>query len=126
MREIKFKGRKPNGEWVYGDLVTIETTDGIPIKKEILPFDAVLFDNTEEVEEDTIGQFTGLHDKNGKEIYEGDIVRYDMGGKCEVSYCVSGGYAGFDLSPAFHDEEHHLTDVEVIGNIHDNPELLNE
>lgn len=36
------------------------------------------------------------------------------------------GDAGFDLSPAFHNEEHRLTDVEVIGNIHDNPELLNE
>lgn len=125
MREIIFRGRNSNGEWVYGDLVTVETTYGRPSRKEILPFDAVIFDNTKEVEEDTIGPFTGLHDKNGKEIYEGDIVRYDMGGKREVSYCVSGGYAGFDLSPAFHDEEHHLTDVEVIGNIHDNPELLN-
>ena len=121
MREIKFRGKTRNGKWVYGytakfahDSVPVileDTENGITPRK-IIP--------------DTIGQFTGLLDKNGKEIYEGDIVRYDMGGKCEVSYCVSGGYAGFDLSPAFHDEEHHLTDVVVLGNIHDNPELLNE
>lgn len=116
MREIKFRGKRlDNGEWVYGDL-HIRTP--FPHIHSEIDYGKV------DIDPHTVGQFTGLHDKNGKEIYEGDIVRYDMGGECEVSYCIGGGFAGFDLSPAFHNE-HQLTDVEVIGNIHDNPELLN-
>lgn len=76
------------------------------------------------VEDTTVGQFTGLMDKNGNEIYEGDIYRYDNPDSInEVSYCAGGGFAGFDLTPAIHNENR-LLDVEVIGNIHDNPELL--
>lgn len=114
MREIKFRAKRLyNGEWISGDL-HLHT-----------PFPHIhsTLGDKAKIDTDTIGQFTGLRDRHGKEIYEGDIVRYDMGGECEVSYCIGGGFAGFDLSPAFHDE-HQLTDVEVIGNIHDNPELL--
>ena len=115
MREIKLRGKSlDNGEWVYGDL-HIRTP--FPHIHSEIDYGKI------DIDPHTVGQFTGLHDKNGKEIYEGDIVRYDMGGECEVSYCIGGGFAGFDLSPAFHNE-HQLTDVEVIGNIHDNPELL--
>lgn len=137
MREIKFRGRKPNGEWLYGDLVTTETTDGIPTKKEILPFDKAIFDATEEVEEYTIGQFTGLHDKNGKEIYEGDIIRGNCG-RGEVRHLISF----YDMTASFVAEILPDTDIndyctasqiwilkyskEVLGNIHDNPELLNK
>lgn len=135
MREIKFRGRKSNGEWVYGNLVTAETIDGIPTKNEILPFDSVIFEATEEVEEDTIGQFTGLHDKNGKEIYEGDIIESDgysgarhyVGYRKEeamfVAYII--GTTPQDYCSVF---QHWIDNYEkkVIGNIHDNPELLNE
>ena len=115
MREIKFRGKRlNNGEWVYGDL-HIRTP--FPHIHSEIDYGKV------NIDPHTVGQFTGLHDKNGKEIYEGDIVRCDMGGECEVSYCIGGGFAGFDLSPAFHNG-HQLKDVEVIGNIHDNPELL--
>lgn len=140
MRDIKFRGRKSNGEWVYGDLVTVETTDGIPTKKEILPFDKVIFDATEEVEEYTIGQFTGLHDKNGKEIYEGDIVKWIL---TMPGIGINGGYEEYETEEigeikwdagalqlgeycaagfAYDSEDY----AEVLGNIHDNPELLNE
>lgn len=134
MREIKFRGRKPNGEWVYGDLVTTETTNGQPSKKEILPFGRAVF---EEVEEDTIGQFTGLLDKNGKEIYEGDIIRGNCG-HGEVRHLISF----YDMTASFVAEILPDTDIndyctasqiwilkyskEVLGNIHDNPELLNK
>ena len=137
MREIKFRGRKPNGEWVYGDLVTTETIDGIPTKKEILPFDSVIFDATEEVEEYTIGQFTGLYDENGEEIYEWDIVErfqpmphyrngvfYDGNAIYGVVRYIDTGFyilcenQAYELSRNF--------DMWVQGNIHDNPELLNK
>jgi uncharacterized phage protein (TIGR01671 family) len=125
MRDIKFRGKSfDNGEWVYGDYHKRAGGVHCIIKMEPDENGKVVY-VVHQVAPDTIGQFTGLHDKNGKEIYEGDIVRYDMGGECEVSYCVGGGFAGFDLSPAFHNG-HQLTDVEVIGNIHDNPELLNK
>lgn len=133
MREIKFRGRKPNGEWVYGDLVTTETTDVIPTKKEILPFDAVLFENTEVVEETTIGQFTGLHDKNGEEIYEGDIieaenvshyVRYIEDQAMFVANIISKNPL-MDYCSIFQTWIDKYNKV-VIGNIHDNPELLNK
>ena len=133
MREIKFRGRKPNGGWIYGDLVTTETTYGIPTKKEILPFDKGIFDATEEVEEETIGQFTGLHDKNGKEIYEGDIikaenvshyVRYIEDQAMFVAYIISKNPL-MDYCSIFQTWIDEYNKV-VIGNIHDNPELLNE
>lgn len=123
MREIKFRGKTlDNGEWVYGDYH--HRAGGVHCIIDMQPdFQGKVEYVIIQVDAETVGQFAGLHDKNGKEIYEGDIVRYDMGGECEVSYCIGGGFAGFDLSPAFHNE-HQLKDVEVIGNIHDNPELL--
>lgn len=119
MREIKFRGKRlDNGEWVDGFVLFKHD------KSEAVIVGLTATELTcESVDPVTVGQFSGLKDKHGKEIYEGDIVRYDMGGECEVSYCIGGGFAGFDLSPAFHNG-HQLKDVEVIGNIHDNSELL--
>ena len=118
MRTIKFRGKSIEGhnigEWVFGDLHIrsafphIHTDVGARCK----------------IDPNTIGEFTGLTDKNGNEIYEGDIYRYDNPDSInELSYCAGGGFAGFDLTPAIH-SENRLLDVEVIGNIHDNPELL--
>ena len=78
----------------------------------------------------TIEQFTGLHDKNGKEIYEGDILQNDARGHALVVY----RYGGFFVE-LFDCEEFGTTCVplneailfaELIGNIHENPELLND
>lgn len=148
MREIKFRGRKPNGEWVYGDLVTTETTNGIPTKKEILPFDSAYIDDAEYVEQDTIGQFVGLRDKHGKEIYEGDIIDFYSAFWRELEYPNKidpkhfyrlvvvwnkrdVGFGLVSLREALLPPEAQspsgitqISDSYLIGNIHDNPEML--
>ena len=135
MREIKFRG-KSNGEWIYGDLATVETTDGQPSKFGIRPYDVDL-ECTQDVEENTIGQFTGLYDENGEEIYEWDIVErfqpmphyrngvfYDGNAIYGVVRYIDAGFyilcenQAYELSRNF--------DMWVQGNIHDNPELLNK
>lgn len=70
-----------------------------------------------------IEQYTGLEDKNGKEIYEGDIVKYVFGNK-PIRFDVGRYWLGETLDDLFGAELRY--DLEVIGNIHENPELLKE
>jgi uncharacterized phage protein (TIGR01671 family) len=137
-REIKFRGKSvDNNEWVYGDLIHIgngciiyqgsqsdyEITNRTDVAIEL--FD----DEVSVVRPETLGQFTGLRDKSGKEIYEGDIVECN-GDICKVMY--SNHYAGFALDKKgwlylhFFGEAFSNKDCLVIGNIHDNIELLKE
>ena len=129
MREIKFRGKRlDNGEWVYGDL-HIRTP--FPHIHSEIDYGRV------NIDPHTIGQYTGLRDKNGKEIYEGDVItqywglpHYRNGEYYECN--ARRGQVLFDKSGCFVllSESHlyHLFGVgltqEVQGNIHDNPELL--
>ena len=113
MREILFRGKRyDNGKWVkghYNNTLRYNNLHWIWDGKNHLKIDP-----------ETVGQFTGLTDKNGKKIFEGDILKWDVaewgGEHCEL---VEWDYSL--LSMRKNDWQHFC---EVIGNIHDNPELL--
>ena len=119
MREILFRGKRTdNDEWIEGSFLN---------KNNI----GIFYDDTEEsdctvhifsVIPETVGQYTGLTDKNGIKIFEGDIVKGTFLGfpipiEDDVfSICWQEDVAGYRAN--------YFENVEVIGNIHDNPELL--
>lgn len=122
MRQIKFRGIDTmSGEMVYGDLVQQELTDGSITTAIVQTY------KTYDVKPDTVGQFTGLHDKNGKEIYEGDILLFREDTKIEVKYHHGGfGYTYIDSDFLFGGnnnfdfyKDDKDDDFEVIGNIHE-------
>ena len=132
-REIKFRGRNIlNNDWMYGDLIH----DDEHCRVYVYPRDAGPLELKHRVDAETIGQFTGLHDKNGKEIYEGDIIRaYGSKGDeikhiveysdKEAMFCtklIGAEMLGGSITQRWLNE----FEFEVIGNIYDNPELLKE
>lgn len=134
MREILFHGKRiDNGEWVEG-WYEMYPFGRWPVKASIIPSEEAKGGHYEHVRVDpsTIGQFTGLTDKNGKKIFEGDIVRCGTGRICKVTFFISPGVSGFDLVPVggFNSPPPRkwslFSDTEVIGNIHDNPDLLED
>jgi hypothetical protein len=115
MREVLFRGqRTDNGQWVKGLLTDL----GLAEKEDFAWISGV------KVYKNTVGQYTGLTDKNGKRIFEGDIVEYkEEYGQIEYEDGEAMFVVSFDTW--FTDFDHlYGTDVEIIGNIHDNPELL--
>ncbi len=152
-REIKFRGKMvPEQVWIYGTLLRIPAPLVCLGKKEEDKYYIQFADPNYipdwnmpyrmvqgQVDNNTIGQFTGLHDKNGKEIYEGDIVLLDcyyyeepaFDGEFKVIYDdINGMWLLVDLENkdrgfAFGEiRSYYKAEVEVIGNIYDNPELL--
>ena len=128
MREIIFRGKdKFDGEWYVGSLshdtkygnCFIEVSVHQGIAKEVIP--------------ETVGQYTGLTDKNGTKIFEGDILLWHSEWGEDfitvVEWDNKRAYfgareSGFDIPPFEIDDD--FSKVEIIGNVHDNPELLNE
>ena len=153
MREILFRGKRmDNGEWIFGDLIhepwayfiQVDTGSGNErIRKRYA------------ITEETFGQYTGLKDKNGKRIFEGDIVRYTFDSPDDptatenglkvhtgrifwsdwrASFAVTAGRNGsaslnndvarYVRGRQIYEYVRGANTVEVIGNIHDNPEML--
>jgi hypothetical protein len=140
MRDIKFRGKRVDNEkLVYGYYFNIDGTDYILEKgtgfftihngEEVFGSAYV-----HEVIHESVGQFTGLHDKNSKEIYESDLVKSSWGGIGIVTFGKYHDDGGLDGPVDFigyyvtwvDDSKSHvdLTTFEVIGNIYENPELL--
>ena len=125
MRTIKFRGKKPtNGVWVYGSLVysnEIQAAIYFQTGRGLVKSMEWVYVNPE-----TVGQFTGLYDKNEKEIYEGDILKVQgLGEKIEVRF-VRGVFAFLwngDLDDEAPINAPTQEWAEVVGNIHDNPKL---
>jgi uncharacterized phage protein (TIGR01671 family) len=126
MREILFRAkRKDNGEWVYGDL--LQNIDRYKIRER--EKDITRIAKSYEVIPETIGQYTGLKDKNGKMIFEGDIVTGLFNHTDIIGHIVYGSDATFFIERkglygiGLNNAEDWL---EVVGNIHDNKKLLRE
>ena len=130
MREILFRGKakaiagcpynngKPDGEWVFGyvfsDLGAMKIRQYETDRPEC---------NDYEVDPETVGQYTGLTDKNGIKIFEGDIVDYissDVIGNPKTGTIIVEDMTDYDTMIYLN----HSEELQIIGNIHDNPELL--
>ncbi len=129
MRTIKFRGKRiEDGKWIYGYLADEDFINNI--NEIAIP--------SEQVNSTTVGQFTGLKDESGKEIYEGDIIVVG-----EYERVVLWDEMGWALMPCehYHDKTFWVmniqhpgmdwwklfaNEIEIVGNIHDNPELLKQ
>ena len=121
-REILFRGKRiDNGDWVYGDL--IHNIDCVKVRERETDINRIA--KSYEVIPETIGQYTGLKDKNGKKIFEGDIVTGLFNYTDIIGHIVYGSDATFFIERkglygiGLNNAEDWL---EVIGNIHDKEE----
>lgn len=130
-REILFRGKRmDNGEWTYGYYCP-KPYSHFPCEATIFPSETIDRDwHGERVDRSTVGQFTGLTDENGVKIFEGDIVRYGdtihrvvFEQRNDTAY-FGLVYAACETLPFGHYQD--LKQIEVIGNIYDNPELQPE
>lgn len=132
MREILFRGKsKNNKQWAYGFYCLISNNHGMQ---------PCIITGTERgcfipvfVDPETVGEFTGILDRNGTKIFEGDVLASEAWACNIIVVWMDGGFttkegdSSHNLSANMRDADgFDIEDVEVIGNIHDNPELLEE
>lgn len=120
MREILFRGKRvDNGEWVYGNYAWIDDSckqyfifQNKPLEHEVIP--------------ETVGQYTGLTDRNGRKIFEGDILKLKDYHHERIVYVFWGNIGSWFYGGDGYSDEYifNSSEKEVIGNIHDNPEML--
>ena len=126
MREILFRGKcKTDNEWLYG-FPYVTRKNAVKINWYCSEFGSM---RTDEVDPETVGQYTGLTDKNGVKIFEGDIVeRVSDGERAVISWLKYSACFGLSFDGwccGFDNYDDNLpSDFEVIGNIHDNSEIL--
>ena len=138
MREILFRGKRiDNGEWVQGDL--LQNVDCLKIREQEKDIKHIA--RSFAVLPETVGQYTGLTDKNGTKIFEGDILKIyglkpmyvHFNGETLTWEMINVGVPIFEVNHllntidlAWVHQEAAIGEIrtEVIGNIHDNPELL--
>lgn len=144
MREILFRAKRlDNGRgylspWIEGhyfqtplteeSVIGAQASDGmfflVGKKRHVIEKDGCVY----EIDAETLGQFTGLTDKNGKKIFEGDILRYDCYDIGDEEWYVNTRQVEYTISKLWVlDYEMHCSlskNFEVIGNIHDNPKLV--
>lgn len=133
-REILFRGkRKDNGEWMYGDLLREKDVFDV-IRTKIFEIRGSGYFAKEEIIPETRGQYTGFVDFNGTKIFEGDIVAFDDCTNTESGYCEQNcrgeviwdaETGNFQVTGRLLAESYEVfVNCIIIGNIHDNPDLL--